>query len=137
MKEFIKKLIAKLEARKEPVLSKENYMFGNIGLAHVEGFNRGMMCAVAIVNKLAEEYNNGWIPCSERLPEEPKDKLIFKADFEKAILSDDVKEYNVTIKGASLPTTLYYVGDGCWWDEKIEDFCCVIAWQPLPEVYSE
>lgn len=26
--------------------------------------------AIEIVKKLAEESNNGWIPCSERLPEE-------------------------------------------------------------------
>ena len=28
--------------------------------------------AIEIVKQAAEEYNNGWIPCSERFPEEHK-----------------------------------------------------------------
>ena len=32
--------------------------------------------AIEIVKKLASEYNNGWIPCSERLPENNRDVYV-------------------------------------------------------------
>lgn len=32
--------------------------------------------AMDIVDQVAEEYNNGWIPCSERLPEESLNSVI-------------------------------------------------------------
>lgn len=37
---------------------------------------RGLRKAIEIVKKEAEEYNNGWIPCSERLPEESLQSVI-------------------------------------------------------------
>ena len=55
MKEFIEKLIGRLE-------EKANQTW--LVLAERNGYER----AIEIVNQLAEEYNNGWIPCSERLP---------------------------------------------------------------------
>lgn len=79
-----------------------------------------------------------WIPCSERLPDEPEE-LPTENDFiEGMILDGKFKEYNVTIYGAEETTTLYYVGNGEWYDE-VSDECCykVIAWQPLPEPYIE
>lgn len=64
MKEFIEKLIGRLE-------EKANQTW--LVLAERNGYER----AIEIVNQLAEEYkgtiskteNVGWIPCSERLPE--------------------------------------------------------------------
>ena len=49
MKEFIEKLIARLEERKR----------GRLNL-----FCDGLDCAIKIANELAEESNDGWIPCS-------------------------------------------------------------------------
>ncbi|MCI5731738.1 MAG: DUF551 domain-containing protein [Eubacterium sp.] len=33
-------------------------------------WNRAIYKSTEIVQEVAEEYNGGWIPCSERLPEE-------------------------------------------------------------------
>ena len=80
--------------------------------------------AIEIVNQVAEEFNQGWIPCSERLPEVPE-----------GIEDSECPEFNVTIKGAKLATTLKYAPDGTWFDDDGEIYG-VVAWRPLPELYS-
>ena len=40
------------------------------------GNTEGYEHAIEIVNQVAEEYNNGWIPCSERLPVAETEVLI-------------------------------------------------------------
>lgn len=82
----------------------------------------------------------GWIPCSERLPEE-HDSVFAKlkgtekwdlAMFEK--ISDDV---NVTVEfenGKRKTKTLHTV-DGKWNGGQRGVKFKVIAWQPLPEEY--
>ena len=55
MKEFIENLISRLEE----CTSIEDY--GEIFISLDEIYE--------IVNQLAEEYNNGWILCSDRLPD--------------------------------------------------------------------
>lgn len=79
---------------------------------------------------------NGWVLCSEKLPEEPPVKIRTIEDMKDAIFNGFVNEYNVTIKGALKATTLYYAGDGYWYDEVSEELCFVVAWQPLPEAYA-
>lgn len=70
-----------------------------------------------IIDKTEQKYNNGWIPCSERLPE-------------------DTGEYIVTIDGATESTTLSYDEVFCnWTDDDCLEYP-VIAWQPLPESYK-
>ena len=79
-----------------------------------------------IVQEVAEEYNNGWIACSERLPEEPEEGL---TDL------DECDEYIAMIENADIPTALNYAGNGEWYRDG--EFYKVIAWQPLPEPYKE
>jgi hypothetical protein len=64
----------------------------------------------------------GWIPISERLPEEPP--------------QGKLPEYIVTIHGASEATTLIYAGDGYWWDPIEGERYAVSAWMPMPEAYK-
>ena len=80
---------------------------------------------VGIVNQVAEEYkiNDGWIPCSVKMPNEPEIGML---DIEC------LQEYNVMIEGVDAATTLYYAGDGEWYDFITGAFYKVIAWQPLP-----
>lgn len=71
MKEFIEKLIGRLEERR--LLHAE--LAQSEKLTDEEQMIQARFCgcfskAKAIVNELAEEYNNGWIACSERLPED-------------------------------------------------------------------
>lgn len=67
-----------------------------------------------------------WIPVSERLPEEPKEKEIFD--------SKPLELYLVSIKGDSYPFRAFWNGkfftNG--WQK-----CDVTAWMPLPEPYRE
>lgn len=140
MKEFINKLIERLE----------EYPHGKYEDEYGKGFSNGINVAIKEVNELAEEYkllenieqqNNGWIPCSERLPEE-HDSIFaeYKGNdkwrsgmFEKS--SDDV---NATIeyKNGTRKTKTIHTVDGVW---KIDSIVKgeVIAWQPLPTPYKE
>lgn len=137
MDKFIKKLIERLEAEKEEnpcrkTLCKECKYTNNC----YEGEQSGKVAidnAIEIVNELAEEFatdinvvsNNGWIPCSERLPENIiKDCLVtlengavFQASY-----SDIGKEFRMI----------------CWHGiERFSEENKVIAWMPLPEPYKQ
>lgn len=95
-----------------------------------------------IVQEVAEEYNNDWIPCSERLPYEHETmfaKLKGTDKFDSAMpekISDDV---NVTVEfedGTRKTKTMHTI-DGKWkTDINIVKFN-VIAWQPLPKPYQQ
>ena len=62
MKEVFEKIIEKLDEL--------------IDCNPIDGYEKGRNCAVSeaieIVKQAAADYNDGWIPCSERLPEEHK-----------------------------------------------------------------
>ena len=98
-------------------------------------YNNGINRAYQIVQEVAEEFatdtnvgNNGWIPCSERLPEEPFGCLVTVIDCEPVTQTDFE---NI------LP---YFVGYGgeSWNDEDGNEIPFeVIAWQPLPEPFKE
>ncbi len=66
MKQFIDKLISRLEEERQSYYEDYHLFKCERDLGNADGFKR----SVKIINELAEEYNNGWIPCSERLPEE-------------------------------------------------------------------
>ena len=71
----------------------------------------------------APDINVGtkWIPCSERLPEEPV---------------KDRDGYIVQAFANNEPFTAYWYGDG-WEDDNGMEVYGIIAWQPLPERYRE
>ena len=90
-------------------------------------FNNAIDKAEQIVQEVAEEFatdtnvgTNGWIPCSERLPEEEADVLL-------SLRSLDV----YTGFRANAEGCFYIYGDGYVGYEN------VIAWMPLPEPYKE
>ena len=116
MQEVFEKIIEKLEER-----SKEY----NSGV-RLHGKPEEMLTceAIEIVKQAAEEYDDGWIPVEERLPDVPE-----------GTEDDDCPEFNVTIKGASRAAILRCSSDGTWFDEFGHVYP-VIAWQPLPEPYQ-
>ena len=91
----------------------------------------GMDCFICVMDKakqivqeVAEEYNNGWIPCSERLSEEYGDYLVWWTDITR-------KQYYEIVE---------YEPNNGWIGEipqAVEGIYSVIAWQPLPEPYKE
>ena len=116
MKEFINKLIARLEEEKKYC----SY--------HPHTRDEAINKAISIVNQLAEEYKSnlsenltGWIPCSERLPENISTVLVQVKEIEKS--------------------TLGWYGNMDGWRLSEKDFAelenfTVIAWQPLPPAFK-
>ena len=76
-----------------------------------------------IVQEVAEEYNGGWIPCSERLPED--DSICI-----------------VTVEYPNNETMVdygWFDRNGVCWFVGMHEFRTsnVLAWQPLPEPFKE
>lgn len=90
------------------------------------GFDEMRKQAISIVDEVAQEYNNGWIPCSEELPPQPKENVLF--DYKPLEL------YMVTEVGVYYPFRAFWNGktftDGI---REVE----VTAWRPLPAPYKE
>ena len=87
----------------------------------------------------AEQCNNGWIPCSERLPEESGYYLVTYHDWSDG---NFLPKYDDTyVRRLHYQISEHFVG----WnypknvDDRAENDCHkeVIAWQPLPEPFKE
>lgn len=74
--------------------------------------------AKKIVQEVAEEYNGGWIPCSERLPEQSLNSVIGWDEYRQRCCF------------------VQYYG-GRWILGNDIDSVKIIAWKPLPEPYKE
>ena len=81
-------------------------------------WNKAIHRAKQVVQEVEEEYNGGWIPCSERLPEDSVEVLVCK---QSGILDFDMYEYQYED----------------WKFNSKNHKNTVIAWQPLPEPYKE
>lgn len=140
MKEFVEKLIERLEEEKTRYreIRKNTYCrrtemddcdscrADHYLDARLEGINK----AKEIVNQLAEEYvpetNVGkWIPCSERLPEEAEAVFLTFRNSTGTFV-----EMATFIRGK-----FYYISDadGNYYEGEFKK---PIAWQPLPEPYK-
>lgn len=94
------------------------------GKPTTDEYNNGINRAYSIVQEVAEEYNDGWISCSERLPEEYGDYLVWWTDITR-------KQYYEIVE---------YEPNNGWIGEipqAVEGIYSVIAWQPLPEPFKE
>lgn len=125
MKEFIEKLIGRLEEYQGKVTLRCGNR-GDFDFMEVEAVKQ-------IVNQLAEEYKeiniptidagellgNGWIPCSERLPEVEADVLL-------------------SLRSLDVYTGFRANTEGCFYveGEGYVEFENVLAWKPLPAPYQ-
>ena len=82
--------------------------------------------AIEIVNQVEQEYNNGWIPVSERYPDNDGYILI---SFENFSLPD-VGRYEEDAEGGA-----FYPGDDS--ESYVHHGLIVNAWRPLPVAYKE
>jgi len=126
MQGFIEKLIGRLEEEQNKqeefyhkVLDDGNllciYDASDMTEAEIDEIKK----VIQIVNQLAEEHKGGWIPCSERLPDDGVKVLCYG----KSALGR--MRYEVSFYSHSLE----------WWN--CSSISYVLAWQPLPEPYIE
>ena len=127
MKEFVEKLIGRLKNRiKYNELCHKEFPNAKMSFTYEVQIN-AYKNVIEIVNQLAEEYNNGWIPCSERLP----NKEEYLKDGGRFIATDGNRVYQSLFDIYSGIFVKDYFGSA-----PIEDNC-VIAWQPLPSFYQK
>ena len=79
--------------------------------------------AIEIVKQETEQYNNGWIPCSEKLPELRKDVLV------------TVKYTGFMGMHGYWIKTGHMEAENDWWGDCAGG--AVIAWQPLPKPFQK
>ena len=81
--------------------------------------------AIKVVEEVAKDYNNGWIPVEERFPENDNYILVSFDNFSGI----DIARYEKDEDGGA-----FYPGD----EEKsyVSFGLFVNAWQPLPESYQ-
>ena len=135
MKELIEKILEKLEEVENRLLNESGDIGCTLGITNMSEYSK------QIVQEVAEEYNNGWIACSARLPE---DRDWYLAVFQEAdtgfIGLPFIADYLMGVH------TKYTTEDG--WiianctdieegrAEYYKKLKCV-AWQPLPEPFKE
>ena len=127
MNKAFEKILERLEKERRILL--EN----NIQQAIALNFAKG------IVQEVAEEYNGGWIACSERLPEDSGYYLVTYHDWSDG---NFLPKYDDTyVRRLHYQISEHFVG----WnypknvDDRAENDCHkeVIAWQPIPEPFKE
>ena len=125
MNKVFEKIIEKLEERQKEYLVG----FGIHDNNEMYGVACGLGDAIEIVKQEAEQFgtdinvgSNGWIPCSEKLPELRKDVLV------------TVKYTGFMGMHGYWIKTGHMEAENDWWGD-----CAggeVIAWMKLPEVYK-
>ena len=132
MKEAFKKIIERLEEEVKGWLDLVS-VDETVAYAEISAYNK----AINIVKEVAEEYDDGWIPCSERLPkDDSKEYMVQKTNSRIDILGFTKDAYKLDeydfaeYKGKNKP--IFYDFDSEY--GFIEHGC--VAWQPLPEKYK-
>ena len=117
MQEVFEKIIEKMECEYENL--KEMYKRTK-DMSFYFAF-QGVNKAIEIVKQEAEQYNNGWIPCSERMPEK----------YNRVLAHTDAGGYYIAhVNGCGK-----FVCTAECVSTVIEN-SDVIAWQPLPAPYQ-
>ena len=122
MQEVFDKIIEKLECLKQREKNRpddcDENGYGDGEQIYEDGRSQGRyeqtVKIIEIIQQAEEEYNNGWIPCSERLPVKGQSVLA-------SVCAEDVKWKIIIVD---------YKEEDFWFDGKID------AWQPLPELYQ-
>ena len=117
MQEVFSRIIEELEIERTTANNTFAKYEMKVDLGRVFGLER----AIEIVKQEAEKYNNGWVPCSERLPE-------------------NISTVVVQVKEIEKPTFGWF-GNMTGWRLTEKDFTelkdfIVVAWQPLPQPYQ-
>ena len=130
MNKAFEKILEKLD---EMIHPEQLYFckYARGGCKHLYNNDKDCMdCVVELaketVQEVAEEYNNGWIPCSERLPE-PNQKVIVTY----------MDRYIGGSYGVCEGQYVYILNSWDISDYMSDDDFEVIAWRPLPKPFKE
>ena len=109
-------------------------------------WNRAIYKSTEIVQEVAEEYNGGWIACSERLPEECVPVNV-------TWINRNPESYYEKIKDVPFSATaVYYNSKWFWYSSTCVDYLSeygkndfdlvdkdidIIAWMELPSAYRQ
>ena len=102
---------------------EEDARFYNSASDVDQNIRSGLIIAKEAVQEVAEEYNNGWVSCSEKLPDVRQDVLV------------TVKYTGFMGMHGYWIKTGHMEAENDWWGD-----CAggeVIAWQPLPKPFKE
>ena len=91
-----------------------------------KGIDSAIDTAISIVQDVAEEYNNGWIPCSERLPE---DNGVYFVTLDDDVMPRCIDVRNFRNGKFEQRFIVSPLQDKCL--ERRE-----VAWMPLPKPYQ-
>ena len=122
MQGVFEKIIEKLEELK----NRNPFIYGKTDKCRDASVSRQTLdYAIEIVKQEAENYNNGWIPCSSgKLPEENKDVEV------------TVEEIANEVGGKRYYTVRSWLQDGQWVIKKNPYHPTVIAWKYPTEPYQ-
>ena len=144
MQAVFEKIIEELE--KLDVKAIKRYKGGTFGDYEGTDYYIKKSDAIEIVKQEAEQYNNGWISCIERLPDECVPVNV-------TWINRNPESYYAKIKDVPFSATaVYYNSKWYWYSSTCVDYLSeygkndfdlvdkdidIIAWQPLPEPFKE
>ena len=109
---MIEKILERLETEKETANRTYETFKAKVDLGRTFGLEK----AIEIVQEVAKEYGNGWIPCSERLPE-PNTRVMACSNNGKI----EIDAFGMVSQRWLRATK-----------EKVE----IVAWQPIPQPFK-
>ena len=119
MQEVFSNIIEELEIERTTANNTFVKYEMNVDLGRVFGLEK----AIEIVKQETEKYNNGWIPCSERLPKENGMYLCTQNSYDLATNKNLIR----------ISTELVEFYNGKWRRAKN---LVITHWQPLPQPYQ-
>ena len=122
MNEAFEKILDMLEELKENYGRLQLGYNNSLQVREYVGKEEAINLAKKIVQEVAEEYNDDWIPCSERLPDIEVDVLLTLRNLD-------------IYTGFKANTDGYFYIDGV--EGKYVPFDDIVAWKPLPKPYIE
>ena len=121
MNKVFEKILERLDSHIEDAKSEGDF-------SYIKPFK----IAKIAVQEVAEEYNSGWIPCSERLPEE--DDTLYLVSYKKIFFDKSFYFYDIAYLYTFPNGNRYWVSAK---SDNVRQVSKVSAWKPLPEQYKE